>query len=148
MDQTPSGPMADGVESLPVEHLFTLRANVSRAATMPDGPRGTRVVVECTGGRFEGPLLNGKVSAPSGDWVSLGADGQMRLDVRMLLRTDDGADILMTYRGIASDGGATIRVAPMFETGDERYAWLNAVQGVATGVSGGGRATYEVYRLV
>ncbi len=134
--------------ALAVEHLFTLTADVARSGTIADGPHGTRVVVECTGGRFEGPRLRGDVAAPSGDWVRLASDGTLSIDVRMLLRTDDGADILMTYSGVARDGGATIRAAPRFETGDPRYAWLNPVQGVATGTSGGGRATYEVYGLL
>ena len=135
-------------ESLPVEHLFTLTGDVSRAATITGGPGGTRVIVSCTGGVFEGPRLKGTVEGPSGDWVRLGSDGTLRLDVRLLLRTDDGAAILMTYTGLGTDGGATIRAAPVFETGDERYAWLNAVQGVATGSSGGGHVTYHVSRLL
>ncbi len=135
-------------DSLPVEYLFTLTADVSRAATIADGPIGTRVIVSCAGGSFDGPRIRGVVHGPSGDWVQIANDGALRIDVRLLLRTDDGADILMTYRGIAVDGGATIRAAPTFETGDERYAWLNTVQGVATGSSGGGQATYEVYCLL
>lgn len=144
------GPIETPVEvsTLPVAHLFTLVAQVSRAATIPDGPLGTRVVVECTGGRFDGPRLAGTVAAPTGDWVRVGADGTLRIDVRMLLRTDDGADILMTYTGVATDGGASIRAAATFETGDERYRWLDAVQAVATGASGGGEVAYEVYALV
>ncbi len=143
-----NSPTSARAESLPVEHLFTLSASVSRTGTVANGPTGTRVIVECTAGTFEGSRLRGEVVAPSGDWVRRGTDGSMRLDVRMLLRTDDGADILMCYGGVSTDGGATIRAAPSFETGDERYAWLNAVQAVATGESGGGRVTYEVYRLL
>jgi hypothetical protein len=134
--------------SLAVEHLFRLTAEVARAATIVGGPSGTRVVVSCTGGTFEGRAMRGVVQPPGGDWVLISEDGTMRLDVRLLLRTDDGADILMTYRGVSSDGGKTIRSAPSFETGDERYAWLNSVQGVATGTSGGGRAVYDIYRLM
>ena len=136
------------MESLPVEHLFTLAARVSRAATIVDGPAGTRVIVMCTGGEFEGPALKGTVVAPSGDWVRLGADGSMRLDVRLLLRTDDGADILMTYSGVATDNGATVRAAALFETGDERYTWLNTIQAVAIGHSANGQVTYDVSRLL
>ena len=51
-------------------------------------------------------------TAPSGDWVQIAGDGALHIDVRLLLRTDDGADILMTYRGVSVDGGATIRAAP------------------------------------
>ncbi len=134
-------------DSLPVEHLFTLTADVARAATITDGPIGTRVIVACAGGSFDGPRIKGEVHGPSGDWVQIAGDGALHIDVRLLLRTDDGADILMTYRGVSVDGGATIRAAPRFETGDPRYAWLNALQGVATGSSGGGQVTYEVYGL-
>lgn len=56
----------------------------------------------------------------------------------------------MTYHGIGRDAGAglQLRTAPMFETGDARYAWLNAVQAVATGAPGQGGVTYEVYQLL
>ena len=74
----------------------------------------------------------------------------MVLDVRLALVTDDGATIYMTYTGLGSrgaDGVAHLRTVPTFETGDERYAWLNSVQAVSHGTSGGGTVTYEVYSL-
>jgi Protein of unknown function (DUF3237) len=145
---TGDDPMTAPLAALPVEHLFTLTADVVRAATIVDGPIGTRVIVACTGGTFVGRRVNGLVHGPSGDWVQITGDGAMRIDVRLLLRTDDGADILMSYRGISADGGATIRAAPTFETGDARYAWLNSQQAVATGSSGGGRVTYDVYLML
>jgi hypothetical protein len=88
------------------------------------------------------------VKGPGGDWVLARPDGSLLLDVRLVLETDDGAAIYMTYRGVAKDGAAWIRTAPQFETGDERYAWLNSVQAVATGQSGGTSVTYEVYQLL
>ena len=56
----------------------------------------------------------------------------------------------MQYQGISTrDGdGAKLRTAPLFETGDERYTWLNNVQAVALGSSGGGKVTYDVYQLL
>jgi len=39
----------------------------------------------------------------------------------------------MTYGGVGLDGGARLRTAPRFETGDERYLWLNALQAVGLG---------------
>ena len=103
--------------------------------------------MHCTGGTFEGPRLRGRVVPPGGDWVRIGTDGVSHIDVRLLLHTDDGADILMTYTGVATDGGRSIRAVPTFEAGDGDYAWLNGVQAVATGTSSGGRVTYEVYGL-
>jgi hypothetical protein len=67
--------------------------------------------------------------------------------VRLVLRTHDGVDVYMTYSGIGLDGGARLHTAPLFETGDQRYAWLNAVQGVGTGSFDGTTVRYSVYAL-
>ncbi|MGE5596027.1 MAG: DUF3237 domain-containing protein [Hyphomicrobiales bacterium] len=134
---------------LNVEHLFTMTATTQQIATVA-GPQGTRVMVRVTGGTFEGPKLRGKVEDAGGDWVTVRPDGTFRLDVRVVLTTDDGAAILVSYNGIGrqEDGALRLRTAPTFETGDERYAWLNGVQAVGLGQSGQGSVTYEVYQLL
>ena len=136
--------------TLPVEHLFTMTGTVGKASMVGAGPGGTRVIVPVTGGTFEGPKMKGTIVENSGgDWVVARADGSMKLDVRITLLTDDGALIYMSYSGFRTTKGetASLRTAPYFETGDERYAWLNSVQGVATGTSGPGTVDYEVYAL-
>ena len=133
--------------SLPVEHVFTITANTSINASI-DGPAGTRIIIDASSGTFEGPKLKGTVKGPGGDWVIMRPDGTLVLDVRLLLETDDGAAIYMTYRGVGKDMGAWIRTAPAFETGDERYAWLNNIQAVSTGASDGSSVTYEVYQVL
>jgi hypothetical protein len=60
------------------------------------------------------------------------------LDIRETIRTDDGAIIFVQYQGKLdlSKGmqfPMTAYVAPRFETGDERYAWLNRIQAVGKG---------------
>ena len=70
------------------------------------------------------------------DWLTIGAN-VARIDVRATLRTRDGALLYLQYRG-RSDvthgiGSAPIIVAPTFETSDERYLWLNAVQAIGKG---------------
>lgn len=136
--------------TLPVEFLFTMHATLRpEPSVLANAPQGTRVVVTVTGGSFEGPKLRGTVDNSGGDWVTMRADRNIKLDVRALLHTDDGADILMTYTGIGTRGpdGLSIRTAPLFETGDERYAWLNNVQAVGVGRSGTNEVTYDVYAL-
>jgi hypothetical protein len=134
--------------SLPVEHLFTITAKTQTAGLIANGPQGARVVVGVTGGTFEGPQLKGTIKGPGGDWVTLRPDGSGRLDVRLLLETDDGALILMQYSGIYTDGATRIRSTPLFETGDERYRWLNNVQAVGLGSVGEGEVTYDVYQVL
>lgn len=137
---------------LDVEHLFTLTAHIGDAtnALIRNGPAGTRMIAPVTGGEFDGPRLRGRIVPPGGDWVSSRANRVMKLDVRLLLVTDDNESILMTYQGIGQageDGAMSLRTAPMFETGAESYAWLNDVQAVAVGSSDGESVTYEVYAL-
>ena len=131
-----------------LEHLFTLTATLrARPPALLNAPQGSRVIVTVTGGHFEGPKLRGTVDNSGGDWVSLRADGSIKLDVRVLLHTDDGADIFMRYEGIGVriDGQLKLATAPLFETGDERYAWLNNTQAIASGVSANNVVTYEVF---
>jgi hypothetical protein len=136
-------------DSLPVEYLFTVTAKTSVSGLLVNAPQGTRVVVDASTGSFEGPRAKGIVKGPGGDWLTLRADGTGQLDVRLLLETDDGAVILMIYKGIFSDGGKSLRTAPQFETGDERYAWLNNVQAVGIGSVNDDQSevSYEVYAL-
>ena len=102
---TPRSQAANDEPRAPVfEYLGTLRAET-----------GTRTIVQIVGGRLEGPRIKASVQGPSGDWITNRADGSYRLDVRLTLRTDDGALILATYNGIAqtTDAGASLRAAPL-----------------------------------
>jgi hypothetical protein len=139
------------LESLPVEFLFTMTANVSPPTVIQGGPQGSRFIVSVPGGTFEGPKLKGTIVPHSGgDWVTLRPDGSMKLDVRLTLQTEDGAFILVTYNGIGArgaDGGTKVYSTPLFETGAERYAWLNTVQAIGIGSTRPNGVTYDVYAL-
>jgi hypothetical protein len=127
------GEKAIGIPRAPVfEYLGRLRAETGTRTVVENGPQGTRTIVQIVGGRFEGPRVKASVQTPAGDWITNRADGSYRLDVRLTLKTDDGALILVTYNGIGqtTDGGASLRAAPLFETGDSRYAWLTRLQAV------------------
>ena len=117
------------------EYLGTLRAETGTRTVIENGPQGTRTVVQVVGGRFEGPRLKASVQTPAGDWITNRADGSYRLDVRLTLKTDDGAVILVTYNGIGqtTSAGASLRIAPLFETGDSRYVWLTRLQAIGVG---------------
>ena len=131
------------------EYLGTLHAETGTRTVVEHGPQGTRTVVQLVGGRFEGPRVKASLQTPSGDWVTNRADGSYRLDVRLTLRTDDGALILVTYNGIGqtTDAGASLRSAPLFETGDSRYVWLTRLQAVGVGERVGTAIKYDIYAL-
>ena len=112
-----------------------------------DGPFGNRVIVGIAEGRWDGERLAGRIVGPGGDWAMPGPDGAMLLDVRQVIETDDGAIIYVTYRGRCDRSRGTYTVAPTFETSDERYSWLNAVQAIGKGGYVGGRMTYEMFEV-
>jgi hypothetical protein len=137
-----------GIELAP---LGTLTVDIARQFTLPETGRGGRLIGEAGELRWEGDRVTARQEgASSGDWVRLNPDGTVDVDARLLLRTDDGALIAMTYRGKADRPpaqGGVVWTAPTFETDDERYAWLNTVQAVGKGVRTGSVLVYELYEL-
>src|SRR3954467_4618431 len=79
--------------------LFDMVVDLNPRLNIGDGPLGRRILFGAAGGSFEGPKLHGEVLAGGGDWALFRADGAMTLDVRLTLRTHDGALIHMTYGG-------------------------------------------------
>ena len=143
-EKTGEAPRAPGFE-----YLGQLRAETGSRTVVEGGPQGTRTIVSIVGGRFEGPRVKATVLVPAGDWIANRADGSYKLDVRLTLKTDDGALILVTYNGIGqtTDQGASLRAAPLFETGDSRYAWLTRLQAIAIGERIGTAVSYDIYAL-
>src|SRR5262245_32823186 len=132
-----------------LDYLGTLHAETGARTVIENGPQGTRTIVQVVGGRFEGPRVKASVQTPAGDWITNRTDGSYRLDVRLTLKTDDGALILVTYNGIGqtTDAGASLRIAPLFETGDSRYVWLTRLQALGVGERVGTMVTYNIYAL-
>ena len=112
-----------------------------------DGPFGNRVIAGIRTGRWDGERLRGTIVGPGADWAMPGPGGAMLLDVRQVVQTDDGAVIYVTYHGRADRTRGTYTIAPTFETSDERYVWLNAVQAVGKGRLTDAGIVYEIYEV-
>lgn len=129
--------------------LGTMTALLRKPYVLSRTPVGDRLVYEVASGSFEGERLRGTMHGTStADWLTIGPDGTATLDVRSVLRTEDGAFVYLHYSGRVDvsngPGTAPMYAAPLFETGDDRYRWLNKVQAVAKGVLDGHTLTYEV----
>ena len=137
-----------GLELVP---LCTMVIELAEPVILPNTPAGTRVIVEVSDARVDGERLRGRVKgSAAADWLTIGPDSTGTLDVRATMETDDGAVIFLYYQGrrdFSQGRDAPIYTAPKFDTGDERYAWLNKIQAVAKGHLDGTTLTYEVYEL-
>jgi hypothetical protein len=119
---------------------------------LPDTPSGTRVIAEVESATYDGARLSGTLKGvAAADWMTVGPEGTGTLDVRGALETHDGALIYGFYRGRLDMtkplGESPVYAAPLYETGDERYAWLNKLQAVAKGTLAGQTLTYEIYEI-
>jgi hypothetical protein len=98
------------------------------------------------------------------DWQDLRGDRSTTLDVRLALKTNDGALIAMTYRGVRHgpadvlariDKGEAVdpqsyyfRISPMFETASETYGWLNRIVAIGIGHRLAEGPVYSVFEVL
>ena len=130
--------------------LMTMHVKVGTPLNIGAVPYGTRRTAPLDGGTFDGPRLRGTILPDgSADWQLLRSDGVLEMDLRVTLRTDDGALISMRSFGlrhgppevIAAIGrGETVdpstyyfRASPRFETAHPSYVFLNRLIAVASG---------------
>lgn len=155
-----------GLESLPeprFEFLFGMSLEVEEPDQIGATHSGDRRVIGVSDGVFEGPKLRGRVLPGSSDWIVVRRDGVLVQDVRLVLRTDSGHNILMSYRGMRHgpedvmervNGGEDpdprlyyFRTAPVFEAPDGEHDWLNRLMAFAVGRRLPTGVIYAVYTL-
>ena len=162
-----SDPRIKAVAAIRTAPLFDMVVDLNPRLNFGDGPVGRRILFGSAGGSFEGPMLRGTVLAGGGDWALFRPDGAMMLDVRLTLRTEDDALVHMTYGGRwitppelrAEMADPTkrhqvdpsryyFRTNPLFETGAEKYAWLNDLVCVGSGYLIEGGIAYSISQVV
>ncbi len=155
--------MPEFPQSLTTELLLDADIDLAPAENVGASPFGTRSIHIVTGGTFQGPGLRGTFRSGGGDWLLTLAGGAHELDVRATIETDDGALIYLSYRGVldvAPDVMARVfageeiapseyyfRTTPRFETGSEKYAWLNKTICIGTGYFAPGKVAYRIFAV-
>ena len=146
-----------------LEHLYDMHVDLEPPQPVGQTPSGNRQVFIVKGGAFEGPRMRGEVLPGGGDWAFMRADGAVKLDVRATARTHDGAHIYAAYSGyiiippplmapiLSGEDVPTsayyFYTNPMFETGDERYTWLNQRLAIGRGKVIPNGVEYRVWTL-
>ena len=92
------------------------------------GPLGERTIVPITGGRFQGPGIQGTVLSGGADRQLSRADGATLLNALYELKTEDGAVITVNNRALVTkrpDGGPYAFSQLQITAPEGRHAWLN-----------------------
>lgn len=128
--------------SIQGEYLMTLNVSTVDSHVVDDTLR----VINHPDGWVEGPQIKGKIIPPSSDTLRNIGNGAFRLDVRLIIQTDDNQIIAVSYNGISNcpkeardrflkgellhGGDCYFVTAPTFETKSEHYGWLNGIQAI------------------
>ncbi len=158
LDQLPAS-----LQSVKTRPLFVLREAIPPLLVVGSTPNGYRRVGLVEGGAFEGDRLSGVVVSGN-DWQTIRPDSCMKLDVRLVLRTNDDALICMTYtvvragppdviaavdRGEAPDPSTYyFRMSPFFETSAKRYDWMNRIVCVGVGNRLADGPVYSIFEVL
>ncbi len=140
--------LPDALKSLRTRPLFVLREQVPPLLVVGQTPNAFRRIGLVQGGSFEGERLSGDVVSGN-DWQAVRTDSCIKLDVRLVLRTTDGALIVMTYQCLRAgppsiieklDKGEAVdpesyyfRMNPLFETSAPKYDWMNRIIAIGAG---------------
>jgi Protein of unknown function (DUF3237) len=140
--------LPEALKSLQTRPLFVLRELVPPLLVVGQTPDAFRRIGVIQGGAFEGERLSGEVVSGN-DWQAVRTDSCIKLDVRLVLRTTDGALIVMTYQCLRTGPRSVIeklekgesvdpasyyfRMNPMFETSAPKYNWINRIIAIGTG---------------
>jgi hypothetical protein len=142
-------------------YRFTIRGPLPSTA---GSPLGERQYFEMTAGTLKGDRIDARIAMPGGDWMMSSPDGFWRPDVRVQLVTNDEAVILLHYTGLVEQtdtfkaaaetnrgtdwADQYMRMIFHFDTGAQKYAWLNTNLFIARGrLVGGGELEYEIFRV-
>jgi hypothetical protein len=144
---------------------MTLRVTTVEPLTPTTGsPSGPRQYWQVSEAELVGDRIRASLAATGSDYMRMTGDGYYRPHVRLQVVTDDGAPVLVEYTGLveqtdalaraAEDDTETdwadhyIRLSIRFDTGAEKYSWLNTNLFVAAGrITGTGKLEYAIHRV-
>ncbi|HTE00780.1 MAG TPA: DUF3237 domain-containing protein [Mucilaginibacter sp.] len=153
-------PATLSAQQISAEEIFVLNADLIR----PPVVAGTKVIYSVSGGSVTGKI-KGSVLPIGGDFATFINPTTLKLDVRLVLRTDDSATIYCTYTGylhtdeetfktIKVGKGSQIdpsryyfRTNPIFETTSAKYDWLNHTITVGFGTITAAGVSYKIYAV-
>lgn len=150
--------------TLATRHLFDLQLSVPVLHDV-GGPAGEGLRVGAiAAGAFAGPRVSGSVRSGSADWQTIGADGAVAIDARLVLETSAGELIGMSYRGLRHGPAEVMerlasgedvdpdlyyfRILCSFTTSAPRLYWLNRTLAAGSGRRRPDGPVYAIFELL
>lgn len=144
--------------------LFVLTLRVRKPLVVGATPEAFRHIGVIDGGSFSGERLSGEVLDSGSDWQTLRPDHTTTIDVRLVLKTNDGALIGMRYPGMRHGSAEVmariskgeipppsdyyLRIAPSFVTSAAQYDWLNRIVAIGIGHRRPDDVLYSIFEIL
>lgn len=147
---------------LETRHIFDMMVHLQAPLDVGGTPKGNRQILIGDRGVFRGERLEGTILPNGADWFLVRPDGVGELDVRVVLRTEDDELIYMRSEGFlkyssemakavlsgtADPADYYFRERTVFETGSQKYGWLNSIVAVGTGWYQPGMVGMSIYEI-
>jgi Protein of unknown function (DUF3237). len=146
------------------EYLFYAEAKQQNDILINDAFQNELLISPNSGGFFKGEKLNGIIESIGAGYTLTRPSGRNDIQAKLLLRTDDGENILMSSEGILLldqalekriIGGESVppsdyyyRLHLSFDTGSLKYGWLNGKCCLAVaGIRDWSTICYDVYLI-
>ncbi|WP_242146395.1 DUF3237 domain-containing protein [Sphingomonas sp. BAUL-RG-20F-R05-02] len=131
-------------------HVFSIRAELMPPVEqgVVDGMRKRFIAI--SGGRVDGPRLQGVVLAGGGDWQTIDPTGRTEVYARYALKAGDGTVIDVSNPGVRTaspevtdqlvrgepveEGAYYFRTSPRFDVAAGRHEWLRRSVFVGRGI--------------
>jgi hypothetical protein len=149
---------------LKTTYLGELMMEVTGSYMLGEAPAGKRRLDRLDKGHFKGPKIQAEIVTGGMDILLGGTDGAVRPDVRLILELDDGAILLIQYRGVRHAPDEVMqriakgeRVPPneyylrtslVFETASKKYNWMNRIVGIGVGRREPAAVFYDVFEVL
>lgn len=144
-----------------LEYAFTAEVFVAAPVEMGQADGGRKRFIAITGGKVDGPRLQGEVLSGGGDWQVIETGGLARVEARYFLKAKDGTVIEVTNPGVrVASPEVTERLAkgelvdpseyyfrttPSFKVEAGAHDWLRRNAFVARGVRKPDRVLIDFY---
>lgn len=146
-----------------LNQVFTAKIEVDKPIEIGNVGSGIRRVIPITGGTFEGPDLKGIILPGGADYQLIRHDGVTEVVAHYTIQTDDGIPIYVVNKGYrhgpkaiidklirgeeVPDGSYYFKTSPVFETGSEKYDYLNKMIFIGEGIRKPSYVKIEVFQV-
>ena len=136
--------------AIQMKFIFKAHIKVASPIEIGDAGKGIRRVIPIIGGEFEGEGFRGKVMPGGADYQLIRYDGVTELLAHYTIETEDGVPIYVINKGYrhgpkeiidkiiaggeVPEGSYYFKTSPSFETGNEKYNFLNRTIIVGEGI--------------